>query len=136
MNYKIYVEYISRRHGGEPLSDEPYSDREPEYIDFYITKCSADKSLVGISREEHEVNFEPKSGNTVYVVYVRYSTGDSFGHTNGEWSIIDILDSMEHANKLKESIDSGEYERNNGHAPWTGYFESLESSNIEKFILG
>ena len=134
MKSTIYVEYISSHSGGESLSDDKWSSREDEYIDFDITKCATDKSLVGYSREEHEVNFKPEPGKVVYVVYVRYSTGDSFGRTSGAWKIIEIFESIDDAKALKESIDSKEYEKDN-YVAWVGYFETFQSSHIEAFVL-
>lgn len=131
----LYVEYESSRTGGECLSDEPYSDREPEYVDFSITKISDNKELVGHSREEHSVDFPTKKGMLVYVVYVRYTTGDTFGYTEGMWYIVKICKTDKEAIKIKNAIENGKYKGPHGYNPWDGYFEHLEGCHVETFTV-
>lgn len=88
-----------------------------------------------------------KSGDTIHLVIVEYSTGDSFGHDeNSNFEIISAHKEYKFAEIMLNSVlnqeghvvkcrtDDGEtYET--GFAPWSGYFESIYSSNIHTFMV-
>ncbi len=68
------------------------------------------------------VNFDPKTVDMVYLVYVIYSTGSTFGRTEGAWSVVGAYPTIEEAAKIKKSIYDGTYK---GYKAWEGYFERL-----------
>lgn len=103
-----------------------------------------------------EIPFEPESNKTYYLLYVRYSTGDTFHHEDGCIEYMDLYftmqDAEENAKKIQESSKkTNECFKNpdywsvtltdavgNVHkmsAPWKGYFEHLESVEIEAISL-
>jgi len=51
-----------------------------------------------------KVSFEPK--DKVYLVYGIYSTGDSFGHSNGEAEILDVFETKEEAEEFAKKVNS------------------------------
>lgn len=96
-------------------------------------------------------NIEP--GQMALVVWIEWSTGDSFGHgTRSGTEVIGLFQDMQSAQSLKQQIESwqpnkqtdswGEQygyhfttpdgqEFKSGFAPWAGYFESLDEVHID-----
>ena len=89
-------------------------------------------------------------GEVAYVVWVEYSSGDSFGHSEGNYEIIAVLKDFNEAENLAKAIraheDSEEYEFLwtssdgqqvfYGFAPWSGYFEHISDIHVESAIVG
>jgi hypothetical protein len=147
----VYAQAQTRSWGGEPSSPEPYSDRSPEVHEL-------DKILVTMSEEAEANNWSgtyevPDSvtvGSLVWVVYVRYSSGDTFGHVDGLVKIMDVLDEPEGAELLRETLErvgredtdsrmnrgsvDREYEvefvGRKYYKPWVGYFEGFGSCEV------
>lgn len=80
----------------------------------------------------------------VYVVYVRYSTGDTFGHTDGCGTIVGCYRTREQAEKIYKAIEDGTYGTSKGKkdwgkdyisTPWIGYFERLEGVHLEVLLV-
>lgn len=116
---ELYLAYDEKRTGGEPLGQGKWCDRADEYITWSLKACFLSKDDSPWFREVKEVDFEVKAGDEVYVVYVRYSTGDTFGCSHGAWYIVDVFNSYKEAIKSKKLIDSKKYI---GYCPWVGYF--------------
>lgn len=100
----------------------------------------------------------PKS-STAYLVWIEYSTGDSFGsHERKEVLPIALLKNREDAGKLRtqtsfwspreeyEARKHQEYKKSYfkssdgqvielGYSPWTGYFEQLEEIHIAEVTI-
>lgn len=91
--------------------------------------------------------YQPRFGTLYYLLYVIYSTGDSFGHTtDGGIEYIGIYkkDQVQIAVKNKAIIEAPPSERKKRdlelyspegkkfktYAPWEGYFESLSRIDI------
>jgi len=93
------------------------------------------------------VDFEVNKGDTVFVVWAEWSTGDSFGHSNrGQTEVIHVFKDEKLADeavrilenypgdnfddwKVKFQSDSGQemsYFRS-----WLGYFDSLDKIHVE-----
>lgn len=96
--------------------------------------------------EEFDVDYEVNIGDTVYVLYMEYSSGDSFGRSDGNIEIIWVFKSKELANSAKENYnahqgasiidcitDSGV--RMSLSNPAYGYFENIENVDIKEFIV-
>ena len=99
------------------------------------------------------VPFEINAEKTYYLVYVIYSTGDSFSHHSGNIDYIEMyetyamaeatLEMIENANKVKNKDDSYSIEILNNagvmykisSSAWTGYFERLEHVQIDRVQL-
>lgn len=94
-------------------------------------------------RSSLEVDFEAKPGMIVYPVVVSYSSGDSFGLSSGDVTLVGIFDNPEAAWKLEQAIinanpreysitvDGKEYQT----YAWTGYFENLERVIVETEVV-
>lgn len=145
---KVYIDFDSYREGGEPESDEAYSNRSPEYISLDINDVCI-KSVEAFG-ESVDTLFTPRKGMPVYLVTVRYCTGDTFGYTSGNYKFIACYDNPEDAHSLAKEIQEN-YDSDNGKysfkpttpytesevycGTWTGYFERLEDIRVDYFIL-
>lgn len=79
--------------------------------------------------------------NDVYLLSVIYSTGDSFGQDGGEIEYIGVYSDENLASEQAIVIEqnkchSVDLVANNGkkykqHCPWVGFFESVESVNVD-----
>lgn len=89
-------------------------------------------------------HFEPVAGETLFVVAVTRSTGDSFSHEEGIKEALGVWRSERLARAQAAAIedaisqghtvaifDEGAKEPRLEHCSWKGYFESLESVTVE-----
>ena len=117
------------------------------------------KSIAARDDKYPDVNsihkIEPGQG--ALVVWIEWSTGDSFGHGDRTCTeIMGLFKDMESALSLKTQIESwipnkkakkwedthsyhfktpDGQEFSSGFAPWSGYFESLDSVNVDAVII-
>jgi len=125
MKNNIFIEYKSRRTGGDPLSDERWSSREDEHTE--VSWKLAHREHPGGFPETVEVDFDLSDLEVVFWVVVRYTTGDTFGTSYGNWEKIGCYKSLKEAREVKQSIEDGSYK---GYKCWDGYFEALEDIEI------
>lgn len=91
---------------------------------------------------------DPKLGDNIFVVWVEYSSGDSFGSSSGNVEFLWAFTDAEKAYKLKELIykdyrDDSYYNFKSGNnfnfygvniytGTWKGYFESLQTVRVDR----
>ena len=132
----LYLEYKEHRTGGEPRDKRgEWTTYEPQYVEWYPVKCAKDKENVDWIKEIVDVTFEPKVNDFVYLVVVRYKTGNSFGTTCGEWKIIGFYQTSEEAVDVAKSIENGTFESTTISIVWDGYFQSLETVDIFGMVV-
>jgi hypothetical protein len=96
---------------------------------------------------ESETFLVPDDATEVFVVYMIYDTGDSFGHADGKISIIHCTVSEEAADKLAKTITekhdeftikfTDDFDREISlYNPGAGYFESISYVGIERYDVG
>lgn len=144
--YGVTITVNASSRGGWPLSDEPYSGREDEHTTVEgVTVIRDDKSY-------DKVSFEPVDGNIVYVVLVRYQSGDTFGTTYGNYEVMNVFDNPLDAQELAEAVDRDadktdihdnidrlfEFEHNGKtyYKAWAGYFERYEGVEVHTVRIG
>ena len=150
MSKKLYIDFTSHSEGGEPESDEQYSSRSPEYISLTVNGvCMNPIESFG---EDVATLFTPRKGMQVFLVTVRYTTGDTFGYTSGNYKFVACYDNAEDAYALAKEIEDNSKD-NGGYkysfkpktpytedelycGSWTGYFEHLECVDVEGFTVG
>jgi len=134
--YEVYVLYDYGCNGGEICEgqeDNDWPDREDEYREYNIHGISTEKpERWTIDYESLEVSFPPKVGETVFLVFINYDTGDTFGRSLGHVHFQGVYSSFEEADTTAKSIKNGSYK---GWAPWQGYFEHFNSVEVESFVL-
>jgi len=134
--YGLYLNYNEYVSGGE-IEDpsDRWSNRTPEHKDFNPRYLFLDRDLAGTfahGLSDEEIFGEFEAGDIAYLLYVRYQTGDTFGYSTGNWHIIGAFKDLKEASKVEYKINNDEYE---GYKPWTGYFERLESVEIDLILV-
>lgn len=118
--------------------------------DFYVTGVNqtsrAQWSGLAGREERFNVCFDVEHDDTVYVLWMTYSHGDTFGHSTGNGEILWVFRNLEVAQKALKDIEAQvehfslhiRDERGNKIEltnPGSGYFESVESVEITEFKL-
>lgn len=126
---------------------EPFGDWREEY-DFSVNGVS----LTSRSRycdETITVGVEIKAGEPVFVLYMTYSSGDSFGRAYGKGEVLWVFKDPALAMKAKkqwendaeeESKYSVEFEVDGGQTiklsnPASGYFENVGHIDVSTFLV-
>jgi len=122
-----------------------------------LTKISRNKDLLRKwNFTSHQVNEEVYNAQYLYVVVVTYSSGDSFGRSEGNLAIAFVTENSDEAIKCRDAIlEQEEYENRysfrdksgkkpkwddafkdhpksvcKGYSPWSGYFEHVSDVDI------
>lgn len=151
--FRVWVNWeYTHCSGGEIREGEEnddYPNRETEYKDHEVYGVFSvdDKNGHGWSRynESIDVDFEPATGAEVFLVVATYGTGDTFGHSCGNVTIVGCYAEESQADSIASDIradDSntdrfgdvkkGKKERFTGYKSWTGYFDSLEGVEVHR----
>lgn len=132
----MYVTYVeSHREGGEICEgqeDQAYPSYEDEYCQIDVTGVRKDKPKTGEYTTADNHTDQIDIGKLAYVVVVKYTTGNTFGCSHGHLTIPEIHDSRGKAQEIADQIENRKYK---GYSPWCGYFEDLESVDVESFIV-
>ena len=70
-------------------------------------------------------------GDTIYLVWAMYGTGDSFGSDGGNYELLEVCTTKEAADERKLHYETVK----DFSVPWNGYFEWLQFLDIEEFVL-
>ena len=125
-------------------SEEQYSYRGTTSTSHYVHGFNVvdDKTY-----NDLYASFEPKPETDYYLLYAIYSTGDSFGHDDGhcieyfglyEEKDLEIAKADQKKLETFERTDSErlcKLSNQSVYLPWNGYFESLDSVELEKVRL-
>ncbi len=122
----------------EPIEDDEWDNGDSEY-EWTLNSVRLFEDYLSFVKKQNtyyysvlQVPFQPKLGQEVYVVCVRYDTGSTFGRVNGKGTVVGIYETLAEANKIKEQIDKDEFE---GYCEWKGYFENFQGCDIETMII-
>lgn len=122
--------------GGEVCKgdeDSSWPSYEPREIDVSVLGIYAGDE-VSLTNYQVDVSFDPEEyiGKPVYLVFVRYTTGDTFGCSIGNPHFAGCYIDEEKAIDIEKQINNNTY---GGDKPWNGYFESLDSVEVVTEIL-
>lgn len=142
---KLYVE-IANPTTHSYYSNEDYGDWEEHAHYEGIKVYNGDYSQGHANyRSSKEVDFEVTPGMIVFPVIVVYSSGNSFGSSSGNVTLVAVFDEAEKAEGLKEAIRnlssedytySFQYGGKEYYAgEWIGYFERLEDVIVETEVV-
>lgn len=138
MEHKIYVEYESFTYGGDIIDpDDRWSSREDTIVRVDFKKLYRQPPTHRFFYDAVDIsNPDMLKLDSLYLAVVRYSTGDTFGHTTGAWYIVGVAPTnaiaqlmLDEATVLSKPGDYSSYK------PWEGYFERLEHTEIHKLDL-
>lgn len=127
----VYVEYNERSYGGDKVDpSDKWSDREDTITEFAVEGIT-------LSRPDtpyytfFDVVLTPDT-EELYIIHVRYSTGDTFGRETGCGKIINVCSTKEEAARILDSVEDGSHPEA---IYWTGYFDHLESCHADCFKI-
>jgi hypothetical protein len=102
---KLHVEYTSHESGGQPLSDDKWTDYSDRIITFSLTNVFLNREdKTQWRNEDIESDVDIKRGDTVFVVVVRYGDGDTFSRSRGNYSFWGAYKDFEKPYELKRLI--------------------------------
>lgn len=136
---KIYINYDQLISDIDYEQDnENYKYNEPGY---YRVLSVSSKQPNDHYHEQYNINSTEKYnvGDTIYVVYVVYESGGTFGSSSGHGYIVYFSQDKENAKMVREwCYDANvktpdDFERT--YRPWEGYFENLTDVVIEGFEI-
>lgn len=128
-------------HGDGPWD---YSWEESRSIDLQRVSLTQDKKMY--PDDTFTIPGEVKAGDRVYVLYMTYSWGDSFGWGEGMLEVLWVFTNEntcreamrqieENAKSYSVPVTLENGEKQVLHNPGSGYFERLESVDYESFIV-
>jgi hypothetical protein len=156
---QIYLVYRESHSGGEPENPEDrWTSHSPLYTEFYPQALYLNLQSF---QETINVSWEPKLDQKVWIVVVRYQSGNTFGTSHGNWTIVgayltsqdaeaiatiinkypgkaDYSRFSEKRNKsdrelLEEAIQP--YVGEHFYPSWFGYFERYEGVEVHEILL-
>jgi hypothetical protein len=92
--------------------------------------------------ESFKVSDEVFNSQNLYIVWVEYSSGNSFGRSKGEYKVAAITEIPQEALNIRDSIVDNVFNTKHSksvvlYARWDGYFESVTAVHIEFYpVLG
>ena len=101
--------------------DGPYSGFKKDAWDFALGKAFVTPPNYTPYWEHVELVGAVKAPDHVYVLYVRYSDGNTFGRSSGLGAIVKAYVNEKDAIKDQQLIKNGKYP---GYCAWTGYFSN------------
>lgn len=134
---KVYIEYDTHESGGIPESDERWCSRSDTVITVNFKRLHREPPANRFFYDSIDLPHEGMlKMDHLWLAVVRYSTGDTFGHTTGAWYVVGIAPTYEIAQMMLDEetkpSKEGDYRR---YKPWEGYFESLEDTEIHELRL-
>jgi hypothetical protein len=128
-------------------SDEQYGSWHESYTNSISAKVQSVTEYPDVVS-----TYEIAPGSEAWVVWVEYSTGDSFGHADRNGTeVIGIFsqDNFASAQVLQAGLEKQDAEDNHAYrietpdgqvfesnwAPWSGYFEHLDTVHIDQVVV-
>lgn len=119
----VHVYWQERTVYTREIDQEDSWDQGETYTEVNLLGVYTDKeSKYANSWETFE--FDGYVPSEVYIVWVRYSTGSTFGHESGRMLVLGAYETEEEAIAEVKLVNSGKHPK---HYTWDGYFEKLES---------
>ena len=125
---RLWLEYNEDRSGGEICAGQE-NNSWPSHEDTNI-----EVNFIRLHRDEpnrffnHSVEVDERliGLDRLYLAVVRYSTGNTFGHTEGAWYIVGLAPTY----KVAEAMLDVAVNDKKSYKPWTGYFERFTGTEI------
>lgn len=140
----LRINHTRREYVTRPRDPDDRWDNDSTEALIYIHSITEVKKA---DYKDVDVSFSVEHGKDYYVLWADYDTGDSFGRYCNQLELIDVFQTYAAADKARKELEelgeecySREYTRDDGaiisiHIPWAGYFESLNSINIDSVKL-
>lgn len=126
----LYLGYEDRRTGGKSESNKPYSFRSTEYVTVTFGSLTRYHTY---GSEDLAVTEEQFNADSLFVVVVRHTDGDSFGSSSGNWAIAGVSLTEEGARAIE--VEARTPATKTGYRPWDGWACHLENVEIHCFKI-
>ena len=126
---RLYFTCDSHSTGGDLIDEnDEWSNRETTYIEVKFHEFYRKPPDHRFFYDSVKVDEKTFNSPYAFLAVIRYSTGDTFGHTEGCHYVVGAASSREEANIMIDHAinDKGTYK------PWEGYFESLTAREVYK----
>ena len=123
--YETYPEVIEDTFG----DDGPYTgfSEVDDHAEFRYVSLTPPKSW---DREHVAIGFKPKAGGVVWVAYVIYADGDSFGRHGGQFLCLGIFNTQKAAKKCAEGARHGTLPLHPKHSTFNDFFGGPEHFEV------
>jgi hypothetical protein len=126
--------------------------RAKKQYDSWSAEYSYSVSGIGLTNEayfsahEFELPYDVKIGDQLFVVFVTYSTGDSFGTARGQGDVVAVFKdqnlAFEAAREIRKDENADEFlflmedgTKQKFHNVASGYFEHITTIGVQGFIV-
>ena len=136
----VYVAYEETSHGGEVINpNQKWSRYTDKYIDISVTGLYIDEPD-SLYWDTVELKCNPELNDRVYLLVVRYESGDTFSNSYGNAYFEGVYSSLDDAENVADIISGKKYidgkkVKYNGYKPWDGYFSKFSEIEIHTIIL-
>lgn len=132
---RLYLAYHENRTGGEICEgqeNESWPSHESSHTEVIFERLCRNQPCDRMFYDSFEVDPALIPHSELFLAVVRYSSGDTFGNSEGNWHTAGVFKTRKEAAKHLEHITSDKY---TGCKPWEGYFESLEGTTVERLQI-
>jgi hypothetical protein len=126
---RLWLEYVEDITGGEICAgqeNDAWPSHEDTDIEVNFIRLHRDEPKNKFFNHSVEVDERLIGLDRLYLAVVRYSTGDTFGHTEGAWYIVGLAPTY----KVAEAMLDVALNDKKSYKPWTGYFERFSGTEI------
>jgi hypothetical protein len=133
---RIWIEYTTHEEGGDTIDpDDRWSNRTDHNIELQVKKLYKSEPKHLFFKDSIEVeDLSILEKQYVYLVVVRYQTGDTFGTSHGNFKFYSVRGTEDEVIKDRADIEKPRGP-NDPYRAWDGYFERLENVEIELLPL-
>ena len=124
---KLALEYEQNSYVTEKADPDDSWDRDNTATEFSPTVLRLGDKGRNWRVEVFDVDYPVQVGDNLFLVVVRYDTGDTFGHNENEFCFIGVYKTKKELEKVNKSIKDGSHEKS---YIWTGYFENYRDTEI------
>ena len=135
---RVYVEYDRTESGGEAIDPgERWSNRTDRVVEVDFVRLHRESPEHRFFYDSIVINHpDMLKLDKLFLAVVRYSTGDTFGRTTGEFSLVGLAPTYQIAQAMLDEATTpskqGDYK---SYKPWEGFFERLEGTEIHELSL-
>lgn len=115
--------WVTREGDSEDEWDRDSTDGSVEILSCKLSDIDAYDSL--------PIDFSATVGDEIWLVWAKYSTGDSFGTDGGKYELCSVFQDEQSARKEEKRLE----EVTDYSVPWTGFFEDLDYVTVERMVI-
>lgn len=127
---RLWLDYREEHSGGDVCEGEtgPWASHEDAYIRTEFIRLHREQPKHKFFNHSIEVDERLMNIDALYLAVVIYSTGSTFGHTEGAWHVVGLAPTYQVAEAMLDIALNNK----DSYKPWEGYFERFTSADIHK----